>query len=523
MTQQGVTVEHTRVCNSEMGIIPLRGGATRCAFVWRVTALLIGAISTGSAFARPNPGEIGHIVVVMMENRSFDHFLGWVPNSDGIQAGLTYSDTGGGTADTHTLAPDYQGCSNANPNHSYCGGRYEWNDGASDGWLFDCESLCGGSCVSGCPCPTDPICWIPGEEQANDTYAIGYYSRQDLPFYSGVADNWTVCDHYFAPIMASTWPNKIYQYAADTDRVINQLDKGTDCIPDFVTLPTIFDRLSDAGLTARYYFGDVPFVALWGTRYLPIARPISEFYEACAAGNLPNVAYVDPRFLSEGNGTSCDDHPKADVRCGQAFLNRIYNAITSSPNWSNTVLVIHYDEWGGFFDHVDPDDPDGDGQSDTPAINGTMAQSLVDTNHPGLRGFRVPCIVVSPWAARGVVADGIYDHASVLRMIEWNWALTPLTIRDANANNLADVLTLTNPNVSAPAFTVGQGPFSGACQTSEPISDKWWQLYALARSLGFPVVDVPAASDWGLLVLVLTVLTFGTILLRVRRVSGPLL
>jgi len=92
------------------------------------------------------------------------------------------------------------------------------------------------------------------------------------------------------------------------------------------------------------YFSDLPFTALWGAKYLPISRHISEFYEDAAAGTLPQVSFVEPRFFGESLGISNDDHPFADIRNGQAFLNQVYEAVTSSPNWANTVMVINYDE-----------------------------------------------------------------------------------------------------------------------------------------------------------------------------------
>ena len=98
----------------------------------------------------------------------------------------------------------------------------------------------------------------------------------------------------------------------------------------------------------------MPFLALWRSKYISISRPVAGFFADCAAGTLPNVAFVDPRFIDEDSGTSGDDHPHADVRNGEAFMNRIYEAVTGSPNWSSTVLVFNYDEWGGFYDHVAP-------------------------------------------------------------------------------------------------------------------------------------------------------------------------
>lgn len=393
----------------------------------------------------PRPGKrIEHVVVVMMENRSFDHMLGWVPGADGRQAGLMYSDRNGTQHPTYPLAPDYMGCGHPDPDHSYEGGRVQYNGGAVDGWL---------------------------RSGANDEYAIGYYTREDLAFYAAATQAWTTCDRYFTAIMASTYPNKIYQYAAQTDRLGNSTH--------LCTLPTIWDSLAARGVKARYYFSDLPFLSLWGTKYKSITRSILQFYLDCALGRLPAVSFIDPRYIGAEFGLTNDDHPHADVRNGQAFLNDIYNAVTSSPNWANTVLVINYDEWGGFYDHVPP------------PFAPIPPADLVACNNDGLLGFRVPCLVISPWAQRGVVAHGQYDHTSILKMIEDRWNLPRLTVRDATANSLAEVLDFNRPNVHAPRFSVPGESYERVCPLPEILTlddllgNEWKDLHAQARSLGF--------------------------------------
>jgi phospholipase C len=391
--------------------------------------------------------DVKHIVVAMMENRSFDHMLGWLPGANGRQAGLTYTDAAGVAHSTHPLAPDFQGCGHPDPDHSHDGGLVEYNGGACDGWL---------------------------RAGANDDYSIGYYTKNDLPFFGAAAPAWTTCDNYFAATLAETYPNRIYQHAAQTDRLENTLD--------LCTLPTIWDQLEAANVKGRYYFSDVPILALWGTKYLKISRLLKSFFSDCAAGKLPAVSFVEPGFLGESEGVSNDDHPHADIRNGQAFLNSIYNAVTQSPNWPDTVLIINYDEWGGFFEHVPP--------AAAPIPPADQAAGNTD----GLRGFRVPALVISPWSRRGFVAHGLYDHTSVLRMIESRWGLSPLTVRDQTANNLADALDFTrNANLGVPQFAVPPGPFGGPCPVMpaatarrvEPVENKWGGLRSIASKLGF--------------------------------------
>jgi phospholipase C len=390
----------------------------------------------------PQRSGIQHIVLVMMENRSFDHFLGWLPGANGRQTGLTYTDSSNVAHSTYPLAPDYQGCGHPDPDHSYQGARVEYDNGACDGWL---------------------------RAGANDVYAIGYYLQNDLAFLGKAAPAWTTCDQYFAAILSATYPNRIYQHAAQTDRL-------DDTLLPLSTLPTIWDRLAEHSLSARYYFSDFPVVAFWGAKYLSISRPIGNFFADCAAGTLPHVSYVDPRFLGEAEGLSGDDHPHSDIRNGEYFLNTIYAAVTSSPNWGNTVLVINFDEWGGFFEHVPPTVapiPPGD----------------AGLGSDGRRGFRVPALVISPWSPRGNVAHGLYDHTSVLKMIEWRWSLRPLTVRDGSANNLAEVLDFNHANLNAPAFDVPAGPFGGLCLTTPAAAARGQELLDFAAGFGFPLPE----------------------------------
>jgi phospholipase C len=407
--------------------------------VWVLSAMSIlarvGSAQTAPPLPSPDAAGFEHVVVVMMENRSFDHFFGWLSGANGEQAGLIYSDSAGGPHPAHALPPDYQGCGFLDPGHSYSDGRVQYHGGACDGFLFDGSD-------------SDPANGKPN--QANDIFAIGYYGQTDLPFLGAAGPAFTVLDKYFCGIMAETYPNRFYMHAAQTDRLMNNSTTST--------LPTIWDRLQSKGLSGRYYFSDLPFLALWGTRYANISKPFSQFLADAAAGTLPNVAFIDPRFEDEGSGTSQDDHPHADIRNGEVFLNQIYDAVRNSPNWSKTVFIINFDEWGGFFDHVPPP------LSPIP----TASAAAGDTD--GRLGFRVPCVVISPYARRNFVAHGQYDHTSILKMIEWRFGLPPLTIRDQTANNLAEVLNFAAPDPTAPAFSVPSGPFGTPCTSSLGVS-----------------------------------------------------
>jgi phospholipase C len=411
-------------------------------------ALALGArpgVAAKPALPNPKNSGIEHIVVATMENRSFDHILGWLPGADGQQGGLVYLDSAGVSHATYPLAPDYQGCGHPDPDHSYGGARVEYNGGACDGWL---------------------------RAGSNDEYAIGYYVPSDVPFLAEAAPGWTAFDRYFAAILGPTFPNRFYMHAAQTDRLSNTFELST--------LPTIWDRLAGAGVNGRYYFSDAPFLGLWGPKYFSISRTFDRFLEDCAAGTLPAVSYVDPRFIDEETGTSNDDHPHSDIRNGEVFMNTVYSAVTSSPNWKHTVLVMTFDEWGGFFEHVPP----------PPAPIPAASAAAGDAD--GLLGFRVPCLVISPYTPRGVVSHTTFDHTSILKLIEWRWNLEPLTVRDASANNLAAALDFGKPDRFAPVYVIDPGPYGAPCPSvpSSPSSaatetNEWVAVRALAQGYGW--------------------------------------
>ena len=368
---------------------------------------------------------IDHIVIVTMENRSFDHFFGWLPNANGTPVGLSYPDKSGAQHRVYPLAPDYTGCGHPDPDHSYGGSRTCYANGAMNGFLLD---------------------------SANDIYCIGYYRASDLPFYAALAQSYTACDNWHAAILGPTFANRMFLWAAQTDRITDSI------LPS--TLPTIFDALGSAGISHRYYFNNVPFLALWGFKYLFSTALFSNFLSDAASGNLPAVSFVDPIYTVLDDGTGNDDHPHADVRNGDAFLSRVYEALATGPHWANTVLVITFDEWGGFFEHVAPprvvspaNSPDRDLQ-----------------NGAALLGFRVPTVIASPFTRRtaggvNLVDHSLYDHTAALKLIEWRFGLPPLTARDASPaiNNPAANFNFSSPDASLPALPHPGTVFAPPC------------------------------------------------------------
>jgi len=420
--------------------------------------LLSQAVANASSKVRANGSQgIKHIVILMMENRSFDHFLGWLPGADGRHDLTFVSAVDGNTYPNYPLAPDFQGCGYSDPDHSWEGWLVEHNYGKMDGFLQR---------------PTTPS-GIPGVTlAAANTFPIGYYTNfhhdgsrkalPDLPVIGALAEHYTTLDRYFCSFAGETFPNRFYQHAGQTDR-----DHNSEVAS---TLPTIWDQLSPIpntqGVpTGGYYYRDSPFLALWASpaiepgatfRYQAFFHPFSDadaataalsagtsFVAACENGTLPNVCYIDPAFDDEGTGTSGDDHPLGDIRLGERFIADAYHALADNGYLDDTVFIVTFDEWGGFYDHVPPPQVIDDtnpanvihaGDSTTP----TDGQLI--PNYSQL-GFRVPGLVISnlAWPHR-VVHDGPFEHCSSLALIESTFGLTPLTARDSHARNLQEVL-----------------------------------------------------------------------------------
>ncbi len=334
-------------------------------------------------------------VVLMMENRSFDHYLGWLPGADGMQAGITYTDAAGRKVPTHRLSPDWQGCAYYDPDHSWDGGRAQVNGGKMDGFLK-----------------------IP----KSDKFGVGYYAEGDLGFIQAAARKTTVYDRFFCSLLASTFPNREYMHAAQSyGRRENDLPFADLGFPD----TTIFNALTRKGIDSKYFFNDLPVAALWGAPGLLRSGRVEEYYLRAAQGTLPNVSFVDPSFLNEGGGTSGDEHPHGDVRVGQAFMSDVVHAFMESPQWKRGAIFVVYDEWGGFFDHVKP-----------PRVP-DRRNAKKNEDDFGQMGLRIPALALSPYLRRGHVDHGIYGFESILKMIRYRFGIKPLTRRDAYARNIA--------------------------------------------------------------------------------------
>jgi phospholipase C len=349
---------------------------------------------------------LDHLVILMQENRSFDHYFGRLPAAghtdvDGLPSDASNPDANGEPVEAFH-AERY--CID-DVAHGWNASHLQYNDGANDGFVVT----------------NDP----------DGGRAMGYLEQSDLPFYYGLAKTFAMADNFFCSLLGPTFPNRFYFLTGTSDgRINNRLD--------LYTRPSIFDLLDEAGVTWKVYAASpFAFSLLLGRQ----RHTLEEFYADAAAGELPEVAYVDPVFFGDEQN---DEHPPSNPQRGQRFVQGIYDAVRASPSWPSLALIVTYDEHGGFYDHVPP--PPACVPDDVPPETGPNdVQASFDRY-----GFRVPLIVVSPWARPGYVSHELYDLTSVLRFVETRFGLPALTARDANATPITDLFDFTRPRLLNP-------------------------------------------------------------------------
>ena len=363
--------------------------------------------------------QIKHIVVLMMENHSYDNHLGMLrrAGADGFTLGSDgkpvetnpYAD--GRTQHAFRMPTTCQSLGHPSQNWDAC--HIQRANGRLDGFV-----------ISG----SGPV-------------AMGYWQRDDLPFYYSLASVFPIADRYFCSLLGPTFPNRRYLMAATSIGMIN------DTVPSPTAYPqngTIFDRLHDAGVPWKDYFSVTSIasqLALFPpllVKYAGNLRPVNEFYEDAQAGTLPGLSLVEPNY-----GIYSEESPQ-NIALGERFAAKVINAVMSGPAWESTLLIWCYDEHGGYYDHVDP--PQAIPPDDIPPdVNGGNAYSGFSRY-----GFRVPCAVISPWSRPNYVSHNVFDHTSICALVEAKWNLAAMTRRDANAHNMLDMLDLSQPHFKQP-------------------------------------------------------------------------
>jgi len=371
---------------------------------------------------------IDHIIVLMQENRSYDHYFGQLhyegqPRSRPAPKNAANPDPTdpGGAPIARFHQNNY--CESADLDHSWNGTHKEWNGGRMDG--FTAENVD----------TSDPT----------GRRTMGYYDRLDLPFYYGLFSTFATSDRFFCSVLSQTFPNRFFLLAGTSfGHIANDFPTGNPAT-DF-TQPTIFNELDDAGVSWKVYFSEIPFADEFGyvRNHAPgNVVPIHQFTIDAQNGTLPNVAYVDPIFEGSAN-TENDEHPPSNIQVGQNFTAGIINALFASPQWGSSALFLTWDEHGGFYDHVPP--PAACVPDDIPPMLGSGDEPGAFDRY----GIRVPVVVVSPYARRRYVSHRVYDHTSILRFIQTRFDLPALTRRDANADPMLKLFDFKRATFATP-------------------------------------------------------------------------
>ena len=396
-----------------------------------------GAATRARGRSKPGPGTlpdpgvpagtdllplITNIVVVMLENHSYDNVLGMMPGrGDGFVLGTDGRPTASNpwSKKSTTPPPAKKAVLHAFPMPNPCQeAHYPYNT-----WDAYWTSYAGGRMDGFVKSQSGPV-------------SMGYFEPSVMPFVNSLAATFPVCDRYFCSVGAQTYPNRRFLMAGTSLGLID------DTFPsDRPPNGTVFEALMGHSISWTNYFTSLPSSAIWSyladvPGYRSHLATIGTFYADAAAGRLPEFSLVDPDF-----GKQSEENPQ-DVQYGDQFLAQVVNAVMTSPQWPGTLLVWCYDESGGYYDHVPPPaavKPD------------KVAPALAAGDHHGSfnrLGFRVPAGVVSPYARRNYVSHVVHDHTSVLKLVETKWNLPALTYRDYAADDLLDSVDLG----SAPAF-----------------------------------------------------------------------
>jgi phospholipase C len=255
--------------------------------------------------------------------------------------------------------------------------------------------------------------------------ALCSYTESDIPNYWKLAREFALCDNYFSDVRGPSHPNYLMMISGQSP-IIN-VPVPTDECPGFcLEIPVLPNRLDARGLSWRDYGGIFSSIkSLIGRPELMDFRD-DQFFVDASSGNLPAVAWLNSGFLHESDLKS--GHPPSSVCVGENYAVRVLNAVMTGPQWSSTALFLVWDDWGGFYDHVEP-----------PTVE-TWADGT-----PFRYGFRVPCIVVSPYARTGYISHTLHSHVSLLSFAEAIFGLEPLTERDASASDMLDCFDFNQP------------------------------------------------------------------------------
>jgi phospholipase C len=372
---------------------------------------------------------IKHVIVLMKENRSFDHLFGQLsvstqPQAEPVPATFANLDATGASVPPFHLPAT---CWPYDPHHQWTDMHAQVDGGKMDGFVTN-------AAANNDPYPPLGQTLPPTDGH----FVMGYYDQADLPFYYWLAGNFALADRYFASVQSGTWANRDYLVAATSNGT-----KDTETDPQLAGVPLIFDELDTANVSWQVYtndFAPLEFSVSWTNRK-PWGK-VDDVFTALAAGTLPQVAFVDA--TTSFTPPETDEHPPADVQLGEDWTRTLVAAVVASPLWSSSVLFYTYDEAGGYADHVPPP------SSCAPSADQAEFTEL---------GVRVPLIAISPYAKRQYVSHTVHQHTSILRFIELLYGVPALTARDANSDALLDLFDFCATPTTAAAL--GPLPLAG--------------------------------------------------------------
>jgi phospholipase C len=372
----------------------------------------------------PGLPQIENLVLVMMENHSTDNVLGMLPIVSPKHRwtfdGLPFNDKGVpiATNPDKTGKPIYSYplpdmCPFQGLSQDWNNSHYQYNDGRNNAFVVTTDSN------------------VP----------MSYLTPAQMPVSYAIASNYAISDRHFCSLLGQTLPNRRYYFSGTSSGYVNDDDQSI-----FVNAAngTIFDRLDAANISWNLYTDGTPtpdyFPSFRSTEQLHCGG-LAEFFTKAQAGTLPSVTYV------EANGNYESEENPQDIAYGENFVFKVVDACQNSPQWSKLALFITYDEHGGYFDHVPP--PAAVEPDDIQPILGLSSDGTFKAAF-NRYGFRVPFMVVSPWAQPAYVSHRVTDHTSVLAFIESKWNLAPMTRRDAAAWDLSDMFDITAPSFETP-------------------------------------------------------------------------
>lgn len=356
----------------------------------------------------PGIQNLKHIVVLMMENRAFDHMLGALratnPAIDGLVGSETNPDSTGVPVTVSPTA-EYQSQLDPDPNHHFP---------AVDLQIF------GGVTTAQNPNRTPNMQGFVKSyfnQEANVGHSrliMNYFTPQMLPCLTGLATEFAVFNRWFSSIPGPTLCNRAFAHWGTSFGQVSM-----DVFYWNKQYLSIYERLVAAGNTTRLYYYDEASSSLEVVNLLQnqpsLFGTFQDFQNACDNNQLPQYSFIEPNYTDhdapDGSGEliACDQHPDHDVRAGEQFIATVYNKIRNNPNlWPNTAILVVYDEHGGIFDHVGPPSCTPDGFVAQPSATGTP-----DAFHFDRLGVRVPAILISPWVQRGSVINDVFEHASI--------------------------------------------------------------------------------------------------------------